>query len=266
MLIVGELINSSRKSIRENMEKRNIDFFLDIARKQAKAGANYIDINCSTMMDKEPEVMQWLIENIQQAVDLPLSIDTPNPLVMETGLHLATRGQPMLNSITGEERRCQELLPAILKYKAKVVALCLDEKGIPETGIERLRVALALVKRLTEAGVPASDIYLDPVITPVSTSDKAGLEVLEAIRLIKNECPQVSLICGLSNVSYGLPNRKILNRVFMIQNLTMGMDGFILNPLDNRLMGDLHAAQALLGQDPYCGKYLSVHRTGLYQE
>ncbi len=266
MLIVGELINSSRKSIHENLEKMNLDFFLDIARKQAEAGADYIDINCSTMMNKEPEMMKWLVENIQKVVDKPLSIDTPDAKTMEIGLSLAAKGQPMINSITGEEKRIQSLLPAIAKYKAKVVALCLDENGIPETAKQRLQVALKLVKNLTQAGVPAGDIYLDPVITPISTSDKAGLEVLGAIRLIKAECPEVSLICGLSNISFGLPNRKVLNRVFMIETLTMGLDGYILDPLDKRLMGDLCAAQALLGQDAYCTKYLKAHRKGLYQE
>ena len=266
MLIVGELINSSRKSIHENLEKQNIEFILDIARKQAEAGADYIDINCSTMMDNEPEVMKWLVESIQEVVDIPLSIDTPDPLTMEKGLSLAKKGQPMVNSITGEEKSYSRIIPLIAKYKAKVVALCIDEHGMPENAQDRLRAAKKLVKLLTEAGLPPEDIYLDPVIVPVGTSDHAGSDVLQAIQLIKKECPGVNLICGLSNVSFGLPNRKVLNRVFMVQTLTMGMDAFILNPRENRLMGDLFAAQALLGQDSYCGKYLSAHRTGLYQE
>ncbi|MFC1955665.1 methyltetrahydrofolate cobalamin methyltransferase [Chloroflexota bacterium] len=266
MLIVGELINSSRKSIHENLEKRNTEYLLDIAKKQSEAGADYIDINCSTMMDKESEAMKWLVENIQEVVDIPLSIDTPNPLAMETGLSLAKKGQPMVNSITGEEKSYRPVLPIIAKYKAKVVALCIDEHGMPENAQDRLRAANKLVKLLTEAGLPPEDIYLDPVIVPVGTSDNAGIEVLRAIQLIKKDCPGVNLICGLSNISYGLPNRKVLNRVFMIQTLTMGMDAYILNPLDNKIMGDLFAAQALLGQDSYCTNYLSAHRKRLYEE
>ena len=266
MLIVGELINSSRKIIHENLEKRNIEYILDIAQKQAEAGADYLDVNCSTMFENESEVLRWLVENIQKVVNVPLSIDTPDPVAMEAGLSLTTKGQPMVNSITGEEERFRKTLPLIVKYKAKVIALCIDDRGIPETAEDRLRVARELVKKLTEGGVAADDIYLDPVITPVSTSDRAGVEVLEAIRLIKKECPGVPLICGLSNVSFGLPNRKVLNRVFMIQTLTMGLDAYILDPLDNRLMGDLYAAQTLLGQDKYCMNYLAVHRKGLYQQ
>ncbi len=230
MLIVGELINSSRKAIHENLEKQNIEYLLDIARKQAEAGADYIDINCSTMMDKESKVMKWLVESIQEVIGIPLSIDTPDPLTMEAGLSLARKGQPMVNSITGEEKSYRSVLPIIARYKAKVVALCIDEHGMPENAQDRLRAAKKLVKLLTEAGLPPEDIYLDPVIVPVGTRDNSGIEVLHAIQLIKKDCPGVNLICGLSNVSYGLPNRKVLNRVFMVQTLTMGMDGFYPEP------------------------------------
>ena len=266
MLIIGELINSSRKKIKENMEKRDAEYFKDLAKKQVEAGANYVDVNSSTMMEKEQEVLQWLIENIESAVDVPLSIDTPDTAVMEFGLSLTKNGQPMLNSITAEEERYKKLIPLITKYKTKVVALCIDEHGMPESAEDRLRAAEKIVGLLTDAGVPHGDIYIDPVITPVSTSDRAGVDVMNATKMIKQKYPDVNLICGLSNISFGLPNRKILNRVFMVQTLTMGMDGFILDPLDNKLMGDLYAAQALLGQDKYCMNYLSVHRKGLYEQ
>lgn len=266
MLIIGELINSSRKDIRENMQSQNLDYFLDIARKQSEAGADYIDVNCSALMEKEQAVLEWLIENMARVCDKPMAIDTPDPKAMELGLSLATNGRPMVNSITGEKERYEAMIPLIAKYKAKVIALCIDENGVPQNDQDRLRVAKKLVGVLTDAAVPPEDIYLDPVIVPVGTSDRAAVDVLDAIQLIKKGCPGVNLVCGLSNISYGLPNRKVLNRVFMVQTITMGMDGFILNPLDNKLMGDLFAAQALLGQDPRCARYLSAHRKGLYQE
>jgi 5-methyltetrahydrofolate--homocysteine methyltransferase len=266
MFIVGELINSSRKKIKENMEKRDAGYFRDLAKKQVEAGASYVDINSSTMMEKEREVLQWLIENIESVVDAPLSIDTPDQAVMEFGLSLTKNGQPMLNSLTAEPGRYEKLIPLITKYNAKVVALCIDEHGMPESADARVKAAETLVGLLTDAGVPHGDIYIDPVITPVSTSDNAGLDVTNATRIIKQKYPDVNMICGLSNISFGLPNRKILNRVFMIQTLTMGMDGFILDPLDNKLMGDLYGAQALLGQDKYCTNYLTVHRNGLYEQ
>lgn len=266
MLIVGELINTSRKIIKESVERRNAEYIRDIAKRQVEAGANYLDVNCSDLMDNELEAMRWLIENVQAAVDVPLSIDTPNPAAMEVGLSLAQKGKPLANSITGEKERYRTVLPLVVKYGAKVVALCMDDQGMPQTAEDRLRVARELVMKLTEAGVAASDIYLDPLLQPVSTDDRAGLELLNAIRLIGQEYPGIHLICGLSNVSYGLPNRQILNRVFMIQTMTMGMDAYILDPLDKALMRDFYACQALLGQDSFCRNYLAAHRKGLYQD
>ncbi len=265
MLIVGELINTSRKIIKGSVERRNAEYIRDIAKRQVEAGANYLDVNCSDLLDNELEVMRWLIENVQAAVDVPLSIDTPNPAAMEVGLSLAQKGKPLANSITGEKERYRTVLPLVVKYGARVVALCMDDQGMPQTAEDRLRVARELVMKLTEAGVAASDIYLDPLLQPVSTDDRAGLELLNSIRLIRQEYPGIHLICGLSNVSYGLPNRQILNRVFMIQTMTMGMDAYILDPLDKTLMGYLYASQVLLGQDPFCKNYLAAHRKGLYQ-
>ena len=265
MLIVGELINTSRKVIRENVERRNCNYIRDIAKRQVEAGAHYLDVNCSDMLGNELEVMRWLTENIRAVVDVPLCIDTPNPLIMEAGLSLPQNGQPLINSITGEEERYKMMLPLVINHKAGVIALCIDDRGIPESAEETLRVARKLVKKLTESGVPARDIYLDLLVKPLSVSDRAGLEVIDTIRLVKQECPEVHLICGVSNVSYGLPNRKILNRVFAIQTMTMGMDAYMLDPTDKILMGFLYASQALLGQDPFCANYLATHRKGFYQ-
>jgi 5-methyltetrahydrofolate--homocysteine methyltransferase len=265
MLIVGELINTSRKVIMESVEKRNAEYIRDIAKRQVEVGADYLDVNCSDMLANEPETMRWLIENIEAAVDAPLCIDTTNPVAMEAGLSMTSNGQPLANSITGEEERYKTVLPLIVKHRAKVVALCIDDQGMPDSAEDRLRVACELVKKLTEAGVTIDDIYLDPVLTPLSVGDRAGLEVLDAIRLIRQECPGVHLICGLSNVSFGLPNRKILNRVFLTQTMAAGMDAYILDMLDKTLMGYLYASQALLAQDPFCRNYLGAHRKGLYQ-
>jgi len=265
MLIVGELFNTSRKIILENVERQDTEYIQDIARRQVEAGADYLDVNCGDMLDKEAEAMKWLIENIQTVVDVPLCIDTPNPVAMEVGLSLAKNGQPLVNSITGEEERYNAVLPLVIKYKAKVVALTIDEQGIPQTAEDRLRVTRQLVKNLTGAGVAEDYIYLDLVVQPLATGDRAGLELLNAIRLVKQEFPEVHLISGLSNISFGLPNRKVLNRIFMLQTLTAGMDAYILDPLDKTLMGYLYAAKALLGQDQFCAKYLAAHRKGLYK-
>ena len=172
----------------------------------------------------------------------------------------------MINSITGETERFNQILPLIQKYKAKIVALCMDDNGMPDTAEERMNVAKVLYEKLTDGGIPEGDIYFDPLVKPISVAGNAGIEVLETVRLISQRYPNVHKICGLSNVSYGLPNRKVLNRLFVVQTMTMGMDGYIFNPLDKTMMGFVRASRALLGQDPFCMGYLTAHRNGRYDE
>ena len=266
MLIVGELINTSRQLVKAAVEAQDAAYVQKIARDQVDAGAHYVDINCGTKVYNEPETMQWLVETVQAVVSAPLCIDTPNPKAMEVGLALVKNGQPMINSITAEKERFQMILPMVLKHKAKVVALCMDDSGMPETANDRKGIVRRLVCELTTAnGVPEDDIYLDPLVKPVSTSDGAGLEVLETVSFVRDEFPGVHTICGLSNISFGLPNRQVLNRLFMVQTMTVGMDAYILDPLDKTIMGFVYASQALLGKDPFCGQYLVAHRKGLYE-
>jgi len=266
LLIVGELINTSRKLIKEAVLNRDAGYIRDIASRQVQAGASYVDVNCGTMVHDEVEIMEWLVNTVKEAVDAPLCIDSPSPEALQAGLELAGGKQPMVNSISAEKERYESILPLVLKYKAKVVALCMDDSGMPDTAGQRIAIVKKLVKDLTAAGVPEDDIYLDPLVKPVSVSDGAGMEVLDTLRFIREEYPVVHAICGLSNISFGLPCRKVLNQVFMIQTMTAGMDSYILDPLDRAMMGFLYASQALLGRDPFCGEYLGAYRTGLYND
>jgi cobalamin-dependent methionine synthase I len=208
--------------------------------------------------------MGWLTETIQQQVQLPLCIDSPDPQVIAAGLAACRFGQPMINSISGETERYRAILPLALQYRAKVVALCMDDSGMPETAGQRLLMAEKIIDRLLADGMPADDIYLDPLIKPVGTNDQAGIEALSGMRLIKEKYPAVHLICGLSNISFGLPQRKVLNQAFMIQAMAMGMDAYILDPLDKTMMGFYHASRVLLGQDEFCMQYIRAYRKGLY--
>ena len=266
MVIVGELINTSRKPIGEAVEKRDARYIQQVATEQAEAGADYIDVNCGNKVFEELENMEWLVNTIQAAVKVPLCIDSPNPEALETGLALVKYGTPMINSITDEGPRFDAVIPLVQKYKAKLVALCLDEQGMPDTAADRMRVVKNLHAKLTAAGVEEDDIYFDPLVKPVSSVGTAGLEVLETIRLINEQYPAVHFMCGLSNVSYGLPNRKYLNRLFVSQTMAAGMDGYILNPTDKAMMALIYAAKTLLGQDNFCMGYIKAHRKGFYEE
>lgn len=265
MLIVGELINSSRKQIKPAVENRDAAFIQDMAQKEVAAGANYIDVNCGTMVFNEPETMAWLIDTIQAKVTAPLCIDSPNPQAIKVALALNKNGAAMINSITAEKERFSSILPLIQEYRTKIIALCMDDSGMPETSEDRLKIADKLVTDLRAVGVADDDIYLDPLVKPVGTDDRAGLQVLETIYTIKAKYSQVHCICGLSNISYGLPNRKVLNQTFMIQTMSMGMDAYILDPLDKTMMGFLYASKTLLGQDAFCVEYLAAHRNRLYE-
>lgn len=265
MLIVGELINTSRKAVGEAVDKKDAQYIQQVALEQVASGADYIDVNCGNKVFEELTNMEWLVNTIQAVTDKPLCIDSPNPAALEVGLKLCKCAKPMINSISDEGHRFEEVLPLVLKYNAKIVALCMDDKGMPDTAADRMRVTDNLYRKLTEAGVKDDDIYFDPLVKPVSSVGSAGVEVLETIKLIKQNYPKTHFMCGLSNISYGLPERKVLNRLFVAQTMALGMDGYILNPNDKSMMGVIHAAKALLGQDDYCMGYLKAYRKGLYE-
>jgi len=149
-----------------------------------------------------------------------------------------------------------------LEYKTSVIALCMDDTGMPETVADRLKIADRIIGKLTDKGLCPSDIYIDPMIRPISTGSNYGTVALETIRNVKSKYPDVHIACGLSNISYGLPGRKILNQAFLIAAMTSGMDGAILDPLDKKLMTFLYATEALLGYDEFCMNYLSKYRDG----
>lgn len=260
MIIVGELINSTRKAIAQAIEQKDAAYLQDLARRQAEAGADFIDVNTASSGD-EIGNMIWLVDLIQEVVDVPLCIDSPNPLALEAGL-ARCRKKPMVNSISAETERWEHVLPLIQKYEAKVVALCMDNSGMPETIEDRLRVARTLVNGLTGAGVAPEDIYLDPLVKPLGVNHEAGMEIIRSTQALKQNYSKSHVISGLSNVSFGLPERRLLNRVFMVMSMAVGMDSFILDPLDQTLMSLASAAKALGGQDEYCLDYISGVRAG----
>ncbi|NLY18114.1 MAG: dihydropteroate synthase [Clostridiaceae bacterium] len=262
MIIIGEKLNSTLKSVRSAMKNYDSDTILDIAKKQYDAGASYLDVNAGMFLEEEPERLEWLINTIQEEIDVPFSIDTPNPKAILKGLKANKNGKPIINSITNEKERFNAIMPLAVEYKTGIIALCMDDSGMPETVDERLSVAESLIEKLTREGVPIEDIYIDPMVRPIGTGSHYGVAAIETIRNVKLEFPNVHIACGLSNISYGLPARKIMNQVFLIAAMAAGMDGAILDPLDKRLMTYLYAAEALLGRDEFCMEYLTKYRNG----
>lgn len=262
MIIIGEKINSTLKSIRPAMECRDAATIIDLAKRQSEAGACYLDVNAGMFYDNELEILQWLMETIQSEVKTPLAIDSPNPKAILVGLKANRNGKPIINSITGEKERFNAILPLVAEYKTGVIALCMDDRGMPETSQERVEVAHNMIEGLTREGIPLDDIYIDPMIRPIGTGSHYGHVALDTIRTIKSEYPDIHIACGLSNISFGIPARKVMNQTFLVAAMTCGMDGAILDPLDKKLMTFLYSAEALLGIDDYCMNYLTQFRAG----
>jgi len=264
MLIVGERINASRKPIKPAIENKDADFIVKEAKDQVDAGAHFVDVNAGVFVNKEVEYLPWLVETVQAKVDAPLCIDSPDPKAIEAALAVH-KGQPMINSISLEKKRFEEVLPLIGQYKAKVVALCMSDEGMPKTADERFDIATELIEKLTKTGVPLDDIYVDPLVMAVSTDSRFGIEFLRAVERIMKSHHGAHTICGLSNISYGLPLRSQINQIFAVMAMTMGLDALIIDPLDRRMMAGILTAETLTGADQYCAGYLKAYRDGRFE-
>jgi len=265
LLVVGELINASRKAIAAAIEAQDVAAIQKVARDEREAGAGYIDVNAGIFVGKEAEYLEWLVKIVQEATnDAPCCIDSPDPKSIERALGVH-KGIAMINSISLEKERFEALLPLIAGTDLKVVALCMSDEGMPETAEARLAIADKLINGLVKNNVSIGNIYVDPLVQPVSTKDSFGVEFLKAVEGIMTNYQGVHTICGLSNVSYGLPVRKLLNQAFAVMAIDRGLDSLIINPLDKQMMANLVAAETIAGRDSYCGNYLKAYRAGKFE-
>ncbi|HEX2953169.1 MAG TPA: methyltetrahydrofolate cobalamin methyltransferase [Bacillota bacterium] len=264
MIFVGERINTSRKGIASLVEARDEQRIVEMAREQKDAGATFVDVNCGTLLDAEAESLEWMVKTIQGVVDTPLSLDSPNPVALRKAL-AAHKGKALVNSISLEKDRLEAILPLIQEYGCATVALAMDDTGIPETVDDRVDIASRLTEKLLGSGMAVEDIFLDPLVRPISTGGENGTIVLETIRRIHQSYPGIHTIIGLSNISFGLPGRRLLNRAFLLLAMEAGLNAAILDPLDATMMSLVQAGQALLGKDEYCLEYISSFRAGKLQ-
>lgn len=238
------------------------DFIRDAAEEQARKGAGYIDVNVATgkgSPGQEKKDMGWAVRLVQEASGKPVAIDTTDPAVLEAGLQ-AHQGQAMINSITGEKDRLEDFLKLAGRYQSLVIALPISDRGIPPTPEERLEVCHGILEEAQRHQVPPSHLYFDPLVLPVSVETGHGLRSIETLEGIK-KIPGVKTTLGLSNISYGMPQRKLLNRAFLALCLRY-LDSAILDPLDQPLVALLRAGNTLLGKDKMCMDYLKAYRRG----
>ena len=264
MLIIGELINASRKRIATAIEQIDTANIQKIATEQYENGAHYIDVNAGAFVDKEVDYLRWLVKTVQEAVDSPCCIDSPDPKAIDAALSIH-KGKAMINSISLERERYDALIPLLAGTDLKVVALCMSDKGMPETVDDRMSIADKLVNGLIQKNVPVENIYVDPLVQPVATNDNFGIEFLRAVEKIMTQFKGIHTVCGMSNISFGLPERQFLNQIFIAMAIAKGLDGAIVNPLDKRMMANIIAAESLMGKDNFCMNYLKAYRAKTFE-
>jgi 5-methyltetrahydrofolate--homocysteine methyltransferase len=262
MIVVGELLNSTRKKIKEAMLQRDADYIRDLAKRQDEAGADFIDVNAGAFVDEDMEILKWALEEVMSVTEKPLAVDSPRGAAIKMGLEIHRNGKALLNSITKEGERWKEVFPVAVENDCFVLGLCIDDNGIPEDSDTRVKIADGIINDLVKAGKKVEDIAIDPLTTPLSVNTNYGLIVIDTIRGVKKNFPEVKLITGLSNISYGLPARKQINRAFVVACMVNGLDGALIDPLDATMMSLIMATDALMNKDPFCGNYLKAFRAG----
>ena len=263
MLIVGERINTFKKSVMRAYEQKDAEFIRQEALRQGEAGAHVIDVNAGSDIDVEPDNMKWAVEIIQEVLDLPLCIDSPNPDTVKAGFEACKDKQAAwANSITLEKERVDNILPLVKEYQCPVVALCRDESGVAQSAEERVEVGKKIVDAIDRYGIDLDKLYLDPMIEPLSVRGDGGMMSVHTLLGLKVALPEIKTIISLSGISFGLPERKLLHRSFMPMLMFAGLDAVFLDPLDTLLMQSVVASQALLDQDEFCMNYITASREG----
>lgn len=265
MIIIGENINATNKKVAEAIDQRNGDFFNDLAQAQAAAGADFIDVNAGSGHGSRQagiESMEWLVETVQQATEKPLTIDSDDPAVIEAALGKYKGEKLCINSVTAEPARLETVGPLAARRGAWLVALAMDAEGIPPTVEKRLDACKIIMEYLTGLGMKPEQILFDPLVLPISVDTNQGQVTLQTISQIKARYPEARTVMGLSNISFGLPVRKLINRSFLLMAAAAGLDGAILNPLDAKMMSIVKTADMLTGHDPTCRGFLRANRKG----
>ncbi len=265
MLIIGESLNATRKQVGAAVQSHDEAFIQALAKEQVAAGAQMLDVNAAVMGRKESEDLPWMVKTVQAVVDVPLVLDSGDPSALEAAMAVH-RGRPIVNSITGEGRKLDALLPVVAKADCAVIVLCMDDKGIAPDVEGRLRAARTAVLPLLTAGKKAEDILVDPLVMAAAADPGAPMVTLAVLRgLRQGELTGVRTVGAVSNVSFGLPARRLLNRVFLVMAITAGLDACLIDVRDRALMSTVYAAASLRGEDRF-RTYLKAYRQGILVE
>jgi 5-methyltetrahydrofolate--homocysteine methyltransferase len=256
--IIGERINpTGRKSFAEELRGGDLSTVVVDTNAQIEAGADVLDVNAGIPLVDEGELLAKMLRLVQDTTDAPICIDSSVIEALETGLAVY-EGKPLVNSVTGEDERLEEILPLVAKHGAAVIGLANDETGIPETAQQRLEIATKIVKVAGDYGIPPEDVVIDPLAMTVGADTEAVTTTLEAIRLIRDNLG-VNMSLGASNVSFGLPRRAELNAAFLPMAMAAGLTSAIMSTAQV-IVDEVRAADLLLGHDPWGARWIAEHR------
>lgn len=263
MIIIGEKINGSIPSVAKAIAEKDADFIRNLAKAQADAGATYIDVCASVEDSIELETMKWLIDLVQEVTDTPIAVDSPNVHTCVEAMKFCNK-PGLFNSVSLEGDKVDVAFPAIADTKWEIVALLNDDTGISKTAEQRLNVFERLMAKAKEYNIDPSRFHIDPIIEMLCTSEDGINMVTDVIRTIKEKYPTIHVTGAVSNISFNLPVRRIVNQAFTVLAMDAGMDSAILDPLNQDLMGLIYATEALMGEDDYCMEYISAYREGIF--
>ena len=259
LVIIGERINpTGRKKLAQALEERNLKLVQEEATKQVEEGAHVLDINVGVSGIDEPRVLKEAIAAVREVTDVPLCIDSALPEALEAGLEMY-EGKALVNSVNGEERKLELVLPLVKNYGAAVIGLTTDDAGIPKEAEKRLEIAQRIVERAQKEGIPAEDVIIDPLAMAIAADHETALETLKALQLIRDKLG-VNLTMGVSNISFGLPERHAINTIFLAMSVLNGLTCPIVDPTvwEMRRAGLL--LDMLMGKDEFCLNYISAFR------
>jgi len=263
MIIIGEKINASIPAVKTIIQNREDEKLVELAQKQAARGSAYIDVNVGTgegSRDDEVSAIQWAIEVIQKKIDTPLCVDSADPLLLETALEVRNGRTSLINSAKAEDDNLKGIIPLAVRHNASLIALAMDEHGIPKTVRDRLNACEKIAEACHKFGLSLDKVFFDPLVLPVSTDIQQGRVTLDTLAEIKKEFAASKTVMGLSNVSYGLPERAGLNAAFLHMAVSAGLDAAIMDPLDPKMMNAVRTAEVLAGKDRHCRRYTRAFR------
>ncbi len=263
MIIIGEKINGSIPSVAKAIEEKDEERIKYLAKAQAEAGATYIDVCASVADEIEVETMKWLIELVQSVTDTPIAIDSPNAHTCIECMQYCNK-PGLINSVSGEGDKMEVVFPVIADTKWEVVALLNGNDGIPKTAADRLKVFDDIMAQAKKYGIKPNRIHIDPLVEMLCTAEDGISMVEEVMTSIKEQYPTIHITGAVSNISFNLPVRKLVNQAFVVLSMKAGMDSAVLDPLNRDMMGMIYATEACLGMDDYCMEYIGAYRDGIF--